>query len=69
MSNARIRSFLETQSAPVVALLIEGGWVVDDCGMLNARYGNIREGVLVVSRQLQNMVPVPVPDKRLRERL
>lgn len=68
MSNARIRRYLEGLSAPVVAFLIDNGWVQDDCGILNARYGNIREGVLIASRATQGHIEVPVPT-RSRERL
>jgi hypothetical protein len=72
MSNARIRAHLETESAPVIAWMLDNRWVDDDCGILNARYGNIREGLLVAHRAVQNMTPVPVPPRsmqRVRERL
>lgn len=80
MSNARIRAYLQSLSAPIVAWLIDNGYVYDDCGMLNAYRSSIREGVLVASRTLQNMTPVPLPLRcddvvdtrvpvRMRERL
>jgi hypothetical protein len=61
MSNAKIRQHLERQSAPVIAFMIDNGWVDDDCGILNARYGNIREGLLVAHRTLNGAVAVPIP--------
>lgn len=61
MSNATIRRVLERQSAPIIAFLIDHDWVVDDCGILNSRWGNIREGILVASRELRGHVQVPVP--------
>jgi hypothetical protein len=64
MSNARIRRHLEEQSAPVIAFLIANDWVQDDCGILNARYSNIREGIIVAKRTLR-AVPVPVPQREL----
>lgn len=69
MSNARIRKYLEGLSAPVIAWLIDNGYVYDDCGILNAYRTSIREGVMVASRALQNMTPVAVPAMRVRERL
>lgn len=71
MSNANIRKHLERTSAPVIALMIAEGWVVDDCGILNSNYGNIREGILVCTRTLNGaaQVKVPVPSSMQRERL
>lgn len=70
MSNARIRRYLEEQPASMIAFLIDNGWVHDDCGILNAHYHNIREGIMVASRATQNMTPVPVPPMMaVRERL
>lgn len=71
MSNANIRKHLERASAPVVAFLLDNGWVDDDCGILNARYGNIREGLLIATRTLNGaaQVKVPVPASMQRERL
>lgn len=68
MSNAKVRRHLETLSAPIVAFLIDNGWVHNDCGILNASYGNIREGILIASRTLNGAREVPVPE-RSRERL
>lgn len=62
MSNANIRAHLARASAPVVAFLIDNGWVSDDCGILNSRYGNIREGLLVASRATQGMRPTGFPE-------
>lgn len=61
MSNAKIRRYLEGLGAPVIAWLIDNGYVFDDCGMLNAYRTSIREGVLVASRATQRMAPVPLP--------
>jgi hypothetical protein len=72
MSNASIRRHLERAPAPVIAFLIDNRWVVDDCGILNSQYGNIREGLLVATRTLNGAVPQPVPDvkrERVRDRL
>lgn len=73
MSNATIRRHLERTSAPVVAMLIDQQWVVDDCGILNSHYGNIREGILTCTRELngaaQVRMPVPPSMQRTRERL
>lgn len=63
MSNARIRAHLEKTSAPLIAWLIDFGYVADDCGILNGTW-TLREGLLVGSRALQNMNPTPVPDIR-----
>lgn len=64
MSNSRIRKYLEGLSAPVIAWLIDHGYVYDDCGILNAYRTSIREGVLIASRAVQNMTLVAVPDIR-----
>lgn len=71
MSNAAVRKHLEKASAPVIAFLIAEGWVDDDCGILNSRYGNIREGLLIANRTLNGaaQVKVPVPSSMQRERL
>lgn len=72
MSNAYIRAHLEKTSAPVVAWLIDGGYVDDDCGILNAKWSRnvLREGLMTASRAVQNMQPTPVPPMRVvRERL
>lgn len=61
MSNARIRAHLETCSAPVIAWLLDHGYVADDCGILNTRNYYYREGLLQASRAVQNMPQVPVP--------
>lgn len=70
MSNARIRKRIETMSAPVVAWLIDHGYVDDDCGILNipgSSY-NLGQGMLQASRTLQvGVKQVPVP--AMRERL
>jgi len=62
MSNAATRRTLERQSAPVIAFLIDNGWVHDDCGILNGRFTNIREGLLIASRYLNKQREVPVPE-------
>lgn len=67
MSNAKTRKFIERQSAPVVAFLIDNGWVQDECGILNSHYSNVREGVLIASCALNGARAVPVP--AMRERL
>ncbi len=66
MSNAATRRALERQSAPVIAFLIDNGWVFDDCGILNGRFSNIREGILIASRVLRGQVEVPVPEMQPR---
>lgn len=68
MSNARIRRQLELTSAPVVAFLIDNGWVDDDCGILNSHYDNIREGLIVAGRALNGAIQVSV-ERGVRERL
>lgn len=52
-------------------MLIHGGWVVDDCGILNSNYGNIREGIIICTRTLNGaaQVKVPVPASMKRERV
>jgi hypothetical protein len=55
MTNAKQRRQLERMSAPVLAVLIEQGYVVDDGGILNLTWqgqSHIREAVLVASRTL-----------------
>lgn len=71
LSNATVRRHLERASAPVVAFLIDQRWVVDDCGILNSQYGNIREGLLIANRTLNGaaQVKVPVPASMQRERV
>lgn len=71
MSNASVRKHLERASAPVIAFLINEGWAVDDCGILNSRYTNISEGLLIATRTLNGaaQVKVPVPAMGRRERL
>lgn len=70
MSNAATRRALERQPAPIIAFLIDNGWVFDDGGILNGRFTNIREGIMIASRYLRKQVEVPVPDMRApRERL
>lgn len=71
MSNASVRKHLERASAPVIAFMMDNGWVVDDCGILNSQWGNIREGLLIATRTLNGaaQVKVPVPASMQRERL
>lgn len=73
LSNARIRQFLESQPAPVIAFLIENKWVNDDCGILDSRYRNIGEGVMVARRAVTPTLEVAREQRahiaRLRERL
>ena len=61
VANARIRKILEREPAPVIAFLLDEGWVVDDCGIFNSRYGNVLEGVRIARRELAGQKEVPVP--------
>ena len=70
MSNAKLRRKLEGMSAPVLAWLMDNGYVVDDCGILNVTwkgYSHIREATMTAVRTLNGTREVPVP--AMRERL
>ena len=72
MTNAKTRKRLECMSAPVVAWLMDNGYVVDDCGVLNLTWkgvSHIREATMTAVRTLNGAVPTSVPAMRSRERL
>lgn len=68
MSNARIRKYLEGLSAPILAWLLDNGYVYDDCGILNAYRTSISQGVQLAHHNMIRQVPVPAM-RAPRERL
>lgn len=72
---ARHRAYLEKLSAPIVAWLIDRAYINDEVGVLeiaigsDGYYKNLREATFVASRDCQQMKPVPIPPKLVRERL
>lgn len=70
MSNATERAVLERMDAPVIAWLIDHGYVADDCGILNVKNYHWREGVRLAKDAQYGVKQVPVPEmRRVRERL
>jgi len=62
VSNAKERALLERMDAPVIAWLIDHGYVADDCGILNVRNYHWREGVRLANNAQYGVA-------RVRERL
>jgi hypothetical protein len=56
-------------SAPIIAWLIDFGYVANEAGVLEVTtlgWYHLREARNTASRSLQNMKPVPVPPRRER---
>jgi hypothetical protein len=63
MSNARERAYIEGLNAPMIAWLVDHGYVANDCGILNPRW-NWKDGIRFAMNALSTM-----PMKPARERL